>query len=296
MKQLRDAEIHLLRVFAQVVEAGGLSAAQERLNVAPSTISTQISSLEERLGFRICLRGRAGFSLTPKGKIVLKEAQKLFSGLDRFQGEMLGIADTYVGVTRIGLLDSIAHNPNLHLSSAINTFRNENSRHQFAIHLITPGEFEVAILDGIIDLAIGWTGYQLPSLRYLPLFKETQTIYCERRHPLFEQTEIIEPSALERQDWVRRAYSMPTSLPFYKPPISTASATHMEAVAHLIISGLYVGYLPQHYAQPWVDENRLRAILPKEMSYDVEFSLILKHSQLQNTALKRLTEILLALH
>jgi DNA-binding transcriptional LysR family regulator len=70
----------------------------------------------------------------------------------------------------------------------------------------------------------------------------------------------------------------------------------MEAVAHLIISGLYVGYLPQHYAQPWVDENRLRAILPKEMSYDVEFSLILKHSQLQNTALKRFTKILLPIH
>jgi DNA-binding transcriptional LysR family regulator len=70
----------------------------------------------------------------------------------------------------------------------------------------------------------------------------------------------------------------------------------MEAVAHLIISGLYVGYLPQHYAQPWVDENRLRAILPKEMSYDVEFSLISKHSQLQNTALKRFTKILLAIH
>ncbi len=70
----------------------------------------------------------------------------------------------------------------------------------------------------------------------------------------------------------------------------------MEGVAHLIISGLYVGYLPQHYAQPWVEENRLRAILPKEMSYDVEFSLILKHSQLQNTALKRFTEVLLAMH
>ena len=82
MKQMPDAEIHLLRVFAQVVEAGGLSAAQERLNVAPSTISTQIFSLEERLGFRICLRGRAGFSLTPKGKIVLEESRKLFGHFD----------------------------------------------------------------------------------------------------------------------------------------------------------------------------------------------------------------------
>ena len=70
----------------------------------------------------------------------------------------------------------------------------------------------------------------------------------------------------------------------------------MEGVAHLIISGLFIGYLPEHYAQPWVDENRLRAILPEEMSYDVEFSQILKHYRLQNTALQQLTEILLAIH
>jgi DNA-binding transcriptional LysR family regulator len=77
MMQTRDADIHLLRVFAQVAESGGLSAAQERRNVAPSTISTQISSLEERLGFPICLRGRAGFSLTPKGKIVFKGSTEI---------------------------------------------------------------------------------------------------------------------------------------------------------------------------------------------------------------------------
>ena len=293
---MRDTDIHLLRVFAQVVEAGGLAAAQDRLQVAPSTISTQISTLEDRLGIRLCERGRSGFSLTAKGKLVMEEARKVFASLDRFQSEIQGIANTYIGSTRIGLLDSIAHNPNLHLSSSINTFRNENNRHQFAIQIFTPGEFEVAILDRTIDLAIGWTGYQLPSLEYQSLFVETQTIYCERRHPLFDQTETIEPAALETQDWVRRLYNMPTNLPFYKPPKSSATATHMEGVAHLILSGLHIGYLPQHYAQPWVNEDRLRPVLPKEMSYDIDFSLILKKPQLQKPALQRFIEILLAMH
>jgi DNA-binding transcriptional LysR family regulator len=44
MKQLRYADIRLPRVFAQVIEARGLSAAQHRLNVAPFTTSTQISA------------------------------------------------------------------------------------------------------------------------------------------------------------------------------------------------------------------------------------------------------------
>ena len=125
---------------------------------------------------------------------------------------------------------------------------------------------------------------------------ETQTIYCERRHPLFDQAEIIEPAMLESQDWVRRLYNMPTNLPFYKPPISSATATHMEGVAHLILSGLHIGYLPQHYAQPWVNEDRLRPVLPQDMSYDIDFSLILKKSRLQKPALQKFIEILFAMH
>jgi hypothetical protein len=54
--------------------------------------------------------------------------------------------------------------------------------------------------------------------------------------------------------------------------------------------------LPQHYAQPWVNEDRLRPVLPKEMSYDIDFSLILKKPQLQKPALQRFIEILLAMH
>jgi DNA-binding transcriptional LysR family regulator len=70
----------------------------------------------------------------------------------------------------------------------------------------------------------------------------------------------------------------------------------MEGVAHLILSGLHIGYLPQHYAQPWVNEDRLRPVLPQEMSYEIDFSLILKKPQLQKPALQRFIEILLAMH
>lgn len=295
MKQINDADIHLLRVFSQVAESGGLSAAQDRLNVSPSTISTQISTLEVRLGFKLCDRGRSGFSLTPEGKVVLDSARQLFGSLEHFKDDMLHLTNTYVGDTCIGLLDSMAHNPNLHLSTAINAFRYENPKHQFVMRFYTPAGFEAAILDGIVDLAIGWTGYELPSLRYEKLFMETQIIYCEKRHPLFETVK-IKPTDLEYQDWVRRSYHMPAELPFSRPPISTATASHMEGVAHFVLSGLYIGYLPRHYAQPWVNENRLRAILPKDFSYEINFSLIMKKSRRFEGGLSRFREILHAHH
>ena len=64
LNQLSDLDLRLIRVFLSVLDAGGISAAQTALNVSQSTISTQLATLETRLGFRLCERGRAGFRLT----------------------------------------------------------------------------------------------------------------------------------------------------------------------------------------------------------------------------------------
>ena len=58
-----------------VAQCGGFAAAQVALNVGQSTISRQIGDLEERLGMRLCQRGRAGFRLTDKGWVVDEACQ-----------------------------------------------------------------------------------------------------------------------------------------------------------------------------------------------------------------------------
>ena len=68
--RLSDLDLRLVRVFLAVVDASGVSAAQMTLNVGSSTISTQLATLETRLGFRLCDRGRGGFKLTPKGAML----------------------------------------------------------------------------------------------------------------------------------------------------------------------------------------------------------------------------------
>ncbi len=48
----------------------------------------------------------------------------------------------------------------------------------------------------------------------------------------------------------------------------------MEAIATLVFSGTYIGYLPTHYAATWVAEGRMRAIRPRQLAYDSEFHCI----------------------
>ena len=66
--QLHDLDLHHLRLFVSVVEAGGFSAAQGALGLSQPTISQHMARLETRLGYRLCSRGKAGFRLTAKGE------------------------------------------------------------------------------------------------------------------------------------------------------------------------------------------------------------------------------------
>ncbi|RAC29133.1 LysR family transcriptional regulator, partial [Burkholderia multivorans] len=49
-----DLDLRLIRVFLAVVDARGITAAEASLGVRQSTISTQLSALEARVGFKLC--------------------------------------------------------------------------------------------------------------------------------------------------------------------------------------------------------------------------------------------------
>ena len=80
-----------------MAECGGFAAAQVALNVSQSTISRQIGDLERRLGMRLCQRGRAGFHLTDKGRIVYEACQHLSTALESFRTTVGALRGELVG-------------------------------------------------------------------------------------------------------------------------------------------------------------------------------------------------------
>ena len=123
--QFRDADLHFLRVFIGVAESGGLAAAQDRLNVTSSTISTQISNLETRLGFRLCDRGRSGFALTLEGRVVLDAAYKMFNHMGNFLNTVEAMRGNLVGTLKVALLDNMVQNTAFSLSDALTKLKQE---------------------------------------------------------------------------------------------------------------------------------------------------------------------------
>ena len=267
LTNLSEGDIRLLKVFAKVVEAGGFSAAQIDLNISQSTISTHMTSLEQRLGVRLCERGRSGFHLTERGKLIYQASQRLFLALDEFRSDAGAARNCLTGNLVVGIVDSLISNPACALDRAISAFNQKAPEVQIAIRVTSPSEIERVVLEGSCDLGLGTCGRHSPYLDYEDLFEERQVLYCGRGHPLFERSHKAGITDLGGQQFIRRAYAAPDKLPRGIKLVSTAVADLMEAVAVFILSGRYMGFLPAHFAELWVARDLMRPLLEEALGY-----------------------------
>lgn len=294
LSQLRDLDLQLLRLFVTVVESGGFSAAQGELGIGQSTISTQMAKLETRLGFRLCERGKAGFRLTPKGEQVLAATRKLFGAIETFKGEAQGMADKLLGELHIGLSEALADEVLEQVAAAIGRFRQRNQAVQIELLSAVPAELERRLLQGQLQLAIGYFSGAQTALDYQRLFVEQQHLYCGRGHPLFARQQ-IDATELANCDGVLHPYRFIAADEPWQAGSSSARSEQVEGTLAFILSGAHIGYLPEHIATPWLARGQLQVLQPDQQGFSVEFRLARHRGRLPSEAQQALVEDLLTL-
>lgn len=295
LHNVSDLDLRLLRIFATVVRCGGFSAAQSELGMGQSTISTHIASLETRLGYRLCERGKSGFRLTEKGRRVLEHSQVLFGALGDFRDQVQSLAGRLVGELSIGLADNIATLPEARIHEALARFCARDQDVRLHLSIGSSAELERQMLGGELNLAVACFSRQLPNLRYLPLYSERVAVFCGQGHPLFAR-EHVNQADLEACAWVQYGYAQADVQLPADPRRSTALASNMEAVIHAVRAGTHLGYLPTHYAQRWVEQGAMRALLADQLGYGISHSLVVRDDTGHNQALQALAEDLCAVH
>lgn len=271
LNTVTDLDLRLLRVFLAIVDAGGLSAAQASLNVGQSTLSSQLATLETRLGFSLCQRGRGGFRLTPKGERFVQLARRLVDSLNDFGAEARNMDRQLVGSLNIGLIGHMPMSQNARVSQAIARFRQRDEAVRFSIIVRAPAELEELLISGQVQVAVGYFWHRVPTLEYTQLFVERQVAYCGRGHALMAKAGQVTLEDLVGQDWAWRSYPLPEARMSVPAPRVTAVADNMEAAAVLLLSGRHLGYLPEHYAAPYVEAGLLAPLNSEQMHYNVTF-------------------------
>ncbi|AUA55361.1 Cyn operon transcriptional activator [Achromobacter spanius] len=282
LSQVSDLDIRLIRVFLAIVDAGGLSAAQEILGVGQSTISSQLATLETRLDFRLCERGRGGFRLTAKGQRFERLARGAVASLNDFSAQARNMHRQLVGDLTLGLIGDATMAHNVRVGHAIASFRQRDEAVRLSVLIRGPRELEELLLKDDIQIAVGYFLHRVPMLEYTPLFQERQVAYCGATHPLAARAGRVTVDDVADADWTWRTYPLPEASFTGRPRRITSQADNMEAAAMLILSGAHLGYLPEHFAAPYVTAGLLHALDANTFHYEVDISMVAKKRRYLN--------------
>ncbi|RYZ01956.1 MAG: hypothetical protein EOO24_14690, partial [Comamonadaceae bacterium] len=157
---------------------------------------------------------------------------------------------------------------------------------------------EQAALDGSLHVGVIPEHRSSRSLAYQDLFGETMLLCCGVGHPLFAA-----PS--RGLTWARlRAHAF-AGLGYHSPNMALshqarlerkATGFDQEAIATLVLSGRYLGFLPDHYAQPFVAAGSMRTVLPARFRYDCRFVSVVRKSPEPSRAAQLFADCLARAH
>jgi LysR family transcriptional regulator, transcriptional activator for bauABCD operon len=286
MRSVSDIDLRVLRVFVTVVECGGYAASQSRLNIGSSTISLHMTELEQRLSFRLCDRGRGGFRLTERGSEVYSEAKAILRSLHDFAANVSALARQLSGRLAIGMVDNLVTHPSFSLVDALRTFNQSPNKVFFDIITASREELERAVLQGEIHAAIGPFVRRINGLSLRPLFEETHRVYCGHGHSLFSRkVKRIDPSVIDGCRVVIRGYHEDFDRQFFEGAWAGATVRNLEAMVVFLLSGHYLGFLPDHVARPWIEKGALAALGGEESTYVSQHVLITRRGTQATSAL-----------
>jgi DNA-binding transcriptional LysR family regulator len=295
---ISDMDLRLLRVFRAVVDCGGMAAAELELNIGASTVSRHIKDLETRLGLCLCRRGRAGFALTPEGEKIYEETTRLLAATDAFRAGVDEIHHRMGGQFNLAVFDKTVSNPACHIAQAIALFARQAPDVGLNLHVATLNAIERGVLDGQYHMGIIPGHRSSGALRYTHLFDETMQLYCGNTHALFGvDKQVASWDSLRTHAFAGLGYHSPNmEISQSQRLLRKATGFDQESIATLILSGQFLGFLPDHYAQSFVRAGQMRAVNPQLLRYECQFFSITRHSPTPARAARAFEECLQKAH
>ncbi|QTF07869.1 LysR family transcriptional regulator [Brenneria izadpanahii] len=285
--QVTDFDLKLLRVFKTVAECGSFSSAESLLGITRSAISLHMSNLEKRLGMRLCQRGRAGFALTDEGREILRISESLLTSIETFRQQVNQLHKQLRGEFNIGIINNLITQPRMLISNALTVLRGQGMDVRINLSMSTPSEIERGLIEGRLHVGALPLISPLPSLNYIEIYEERTNLYCGRGHALFDKTEPISIGQLNATEAVAPSYRMTAEeISLHRMINCCATASDREGIAFLILTGKFVGFLPDHYANIWVERGMMRAIETDRLFYSSKIAIVTRKGTQPNMILK----------
>jgi LysR family transcriptional regulator, transcriptional activator for bauABCD operon len=293
LNQVTDFDIKLLKIFKTVCDCHSFTAAESILGISRSAISLHMSDLENRLGIRLCQRGRAGFALTDEGREVLQYIEMLTASIEDFRSKINQMHNQLKGEFNIGIINNLVTMPTAYITNSLAQLAEENSEVIINISMSTLSDIECRVLDNRLHAGAIPLVSPLSGLDYFNLYHEKSFLYCGENHPLFNDQGQINLKDLKQWNTVFPNYAIsPEAMKLHQLLNCSATASDREGIAFLLLSGKFLGFLPDHYAKKWVEDGFMQPVLQNVMHYSTPICLITPKGKNYNIILKTFIDIL----
>lgn len=262
---MRDApNLNRLAYFIGVVEAGSFTAAAERLGIAKTVVSHQVSRLEEELQATLLKRTTRKLQLTETGRSFYDRAVAILRDAEEAFGEATRGATIPTGTLTVTA--PVEYGQTV-VARAIAAFL------QRFPHLNVEVKFDDALVDLVsadFDIAIrlGWLADSTHQMRKLGSFR--QLLVCApslaRSSP-----EPQSPADLEKWPWIgNRVLKHPLDWTFSNAKKTVALSGRAAVMADMtpaayacVLAGAGITVLPDFMVQRDLTEGRLIHVLPQ---------------------------------
>lgn len=191
-------DIHQLKDFVAVANAGSFSQAAVKCRVAQPSLSKAIQRLEAEVGEKLFIRLKRRSVLTPAGEIALKRAMRILSEMEEMKRELGDTHGLRRGAVNIGILPTIAP---YFLPHVVSRFTEACPGLEIVVHedmtVNLLRMIDVCELDlGIMSLPISNDGFERETL-----FAEELLLAVPSKHPLAVK-EKVSVSDLETERFI----------------------------------------------------------------------------------------------
>lgn len=262
----RNLDWNLVRLFLDIVRSGGISTTARALNKQQPTISAGLKRLEDHVGAPLFVRSARGVALTPAGRSFLKAAEDIEMLISSMPGDVARSAGRLQGVVTLRVISDLVAPA---FDQAMVAFHQVNPEVEIRFDIAPWRDVVLSVKDGSADIGIACDAVTDSELRYRPLMREWQQLYCGKAHPLFGAAPST-PSTLSDETFVLTGEDEPADLADFRRrhrlgERSGGSAETLHEVKRLIQIGIGIGFLPTVVAAEAVEAEELWPMLHPDL-------------------------------
>jgi DNA-binding transcriptional LysR family regulator len=179
--------LRLLFHVIEVVRAGSIRGAAERLNLTPSAMNRRIQDLEAEIGTPLFERWARGVKLTAAGEMFVKYARSQIAEAGRLRSQVEDLRGLRRGPVQIACSQALAFD---FMAAQIAVFRARHPTVIFDVRVLDHERALAALASYEVELALVYSPAIWPTLRVIKTVPQRLAVIMREDHPLAAQNSV----------------------------------------------------------------------------------------------------------